>query len=212
MILQPGTWISRTVALALLALTLLALHRFVAAPLLERFASNEQRIQQMSDLVKRYRDLEATRPALAERLAEIEGLDAATSGYWEGESDIQTAAELQDRASEAVEAAGGDVISLQSLDPALVEGGLPIRRTLLRLRLATSVEGLAGTVHDIESAVPYMFIDQLIVTPQRSRQYINRSSEHADQEEKLDVRLDVFGYARTPPGSTESADGADAES
>jgi hypothetical protein len=209
MILQPGTWISRTVALALLALALLAVHRFVAAPLLERYATNERRIQQMSDLLKRYRDLEVTRPALADRLAEIEDLDAAASGYWEGESDIQTAAELQDRASEAVEAAGGDVISLQTLDPVAVEGGLPIRRTLLRLRLATSVEGLAGAVQEIESTVPYMFIDQLIVTPQRSRQYINTTSEPADQEQTLDVRLDVFGYVRR---STEAADGTEAES
>jgi hypothetical protein len=205
MILQPGTWISRTVALALLALALLALHRLVAAPLMARHAVNEQRILQLSDLVERYRDLEAIRPALAERLAEIAGQDEAASGYWQGESDVQTAAELQDRASAAVEAAGGSVISLQTLDPDPVEGGLPIRRTLLRMRLATTIEGLAGTIHEIETAVPYLFIEQLSVTAQRPRQYSSTASESIDQEPALDVMLDVFGYARMPGAGSADA-------
>jgi hypothetical protein len=205
MMLQPGTWVSRTLALAILALALLAGYRLVAAPLLERHAANDRRILQMSDLLQRYRDLEATRPALAERLAEIEERDEAAGGYWVGESDVQTAAELQDRASEAVEAFGGDVISLQSLDPVPVEEGLPIRRSLLKMRLATSVDGLAGAVHDLETTVPYLFIDQLIVTPQRSRQYINNRTEGTDSQDNLDVRLDVFGYVRAPAPETEAS-------
>lgn len=206
---QPGTWISRTLAIAILVLVVLSVHSLVIMPLLDRYRTNEQRIAQMTNLLQRYRDLDATRPALEDRLAELQGLDDAARGYWEGESDVLTATELQDRASQAVFDSGGNVISMQPLDPVAAEDGLPIHRTSLRMRLATSIDGLATTVHDIETAVPYMFIDRLIITPARSRQSFRNDDEPSDEQEKLDVRLDVFGYVRERRPVVESAGASD---
>ena len=157
------------------------------------------------NLLERYRTLDAARPDIVDRLAEMQSRDElVTDGYWQGESDVQTATKLQDRASQSVKAEGGNVISMQTLDPEETEGQeLPIRRALLKMRLATTLEGLAATVYDIETAVPYMFIDHLIVTPQRSGRRIAGQTETSDQEQKLDVRLNVFGYVRdqSPPSA-----------
>jgi len=212
MMVQTGSWISRTLAVAILALALLAMYRFLVIPVWDRHVANEHRIAQMSNLLQRYRALEAERPALEGHLADVQSQDElASGGYWEGESDIQTTTKLQDRASEAVEDHGGNMISIQTLDPEDVEEEeLPVRRTLLRMRLATTVEGLAATVYDIETATPYMFIDQLIVTPQRSGRRFDGQAERAEQEDELDVRLNVFGYIReqtTPLSETNEVEG-----
>ena len=205
MMLQPGSWISRTLAIAILILALLAVHHFLFMPVWNRYAANEHRILQMGNLLERYRTLDAARPDIVDRLAEMQSRDElVTDGYWQGESDVQTATKLQDRASQSVKAEGGNVISMQTLDPEETEGQeLPIRRALLKMRLATTLEGLAATVYDIETAVPYMFIDHLIVTPQRSGRRIAGQTETSDQEQKLDVRLNVFGYVRdqSPPSA-----------
>lgn len=208
MMVQTGSWLSRTLAVAILAVGLFGLYHLVVMPVWDRYAANEHRIVQMSNLLQRYQALEAERPALETRLAEIGNQDELVrGGYWEGESDIQTATQLQDRASEAVEDHGGSMISMQALDAEEVEeGDLPVRRTLLRMRLATSLKGLAATVHDIETAVPYMFIDQLIIAPQRSGRRFDGQDETTEPEQTLDVRLNVFGYVReqaSPAAETE---------
>ncbi|MGI9505368.1 MAG: type II secretion system protein GspM [Geminicoccaceae bacterium] len=208
MMVQTGSFLSRTLAVAILALVLFGIYHVVIMPVWDRYVANEHRIEQMSNLLQRYRALEAERPGLETRLAEIENQDELVrGGYWEGESDIQTATRLQDRASGAVEDHGGSMISMQALEAEEVEeGDMPVRRTLLRMRLATTVDGLAATVHDIETAVPYMFIDQLIISPQRAGRRFDGQAETVDPEQKLDVRLNVFGYVReqaSPPTETE---------
>ena len=210
--LHRGTWISRLAAVAILVLVVFLGSRLLVTPVLDRYFANEQRIEEMSDLLTRYRDLEAAKPALLDRLAALRSQDEVASGYWVGESDVQTVAKLQDRTAEAVEDHGGDVISMQTLDQADPEDAPAVSRTALRLRLATTVEGLARTVHDIETATPYIFIDRLIVTPQRSRQRAVGNS-HDGIRKELDVRLDLSAYARKrqEAASEEGAGAANAE-
>ena len=103
MIVQTGSLLSRALAVAILALVLFGVYQLVIMPIWDRYAANEHRIVQMSNLLQRYQALEAERPTLEARLAEIENQDAQVQdGYWEGESDIQTATQLQDRALGAV--------------------------------------------------------------------------------------------------------------
>ena len=209
MIVQTGSLLSRALAVAILALVLFGVYQLVIMPIWDRYAANEHRIVQMSNLLQRYQALEAERPTLEARLAEIENQDAQVQdGYWEGESDIQTATQLQDRALGAVEDHGGSMISMQALDAEDAEDGAPpVRRTLLRMRLTTTIEGLAATVHDMETTVPYMFIDQLIITPQRSGRRFDGQPESGGREETLDVRLNVFGYVRDQASPTAETEG-----
>ena len=208
MMVQTGSWLSRTLAVAILALVLFGIYHLAVMPIWDRHVANEHRIMQMSNLLQRYRTLEAEGPALTTRLAEIENQDELVrEGYWQGESDIQTATQLQDRASGAVEDHGGSMISMQAIDADDVEeGDMPVRRTLLRMRLATTIEGLAATVYDIETTVPYMFIDELMIAPQRSGRRLDGQAESDEAKQMLDVRLNVFGYVRdqaSPAAETE---------
>lgn len=210
MMLQEGTWPSRALAIAILLLVLLAGYHLLLTPVLERHAVNAARIDQLSRLVDGYRDLVATRPELAERLAESEGQDRAENGYWQGESAVRIAARLQDRVTRAIEAHGGRLVSVQTLkaEPGEdTEAG--IQRTALNMRLTATVDGLASIMQEVEAATPYMFIDQLSVTQQRTRR-LRGQTDADDQASRLDVRLDVFGYVQgqaPPDGVAEGADG-----
>ena len=198
MILQPGSLISRTLALTLLLLLLLGGYRLLAQPALERFAANERRIEQLGELLQRYQTLRAEQPDLAERLADLESRDQAASGYWESASDVLIAAKLQDHVSQTVQAHGGSMISMQVVDtPSADNGTNRRRRTSLRIRLTATIDGLAAILQAIETGMPFMFIERLSVTPAGRRPPAG-SEALAETTQSLDVRLDLFGYGRAP--------------
>jgi len=209
MIIQQGSVISRLLALVVLIVFILAAYQFVFVPITTRYVANDQRIEQMSTLLQRYRDLEAAKPTLTRRLAEVRHEDeTATSGFLEGESKVLTAASLQDRASQSVEAHGGNVISMQTMDPDEPgENDLPIYRMVLKMRLATTIQGLAAIVHDLETGVPYLFIEDLLIRSKRSTSRIRVGTEIAEPEPIMDVQLSIFGYVRDQATSPDESEG-----
>lgn len=184
MILTPGSWISRIAALTILAALLLAAYHLIARPALGLYRANEQRIEQQSDLLQRYRRLAAGRADLAAGLAELDDRGDVTRGYWEGPSDALASAQLQDSASDAIQGNGGQVVSVQTRNAGETEEDATTRRAELGLRLSTDVDDLALILRDLETATPYMFIDRLVVSPGRTRQ----RGESAVGETALDVR------------------------
>jgi len=209
MTFRQGSWISRLMAISILLLLLLAGHRLLFTPLFDRYTANELRIEQMSDLLQRYRALEANKPALVQHLADIQNGDDLANGYWEGASAAMTATKLQDRASQSVKDHGGNVISMQAIDLSKAETDQARERATLRMRLATTVDGLAATMHDLETAIPYMFINELIITQERRRSGNFGQIDADEAEPTLDVRLDVFGFLSTEPASSDGPADAD---
>ena len=209
MMLRQGSWSSRILAVAILVFLLLLGYRLLFNPLLDHYTANEQRIHQSSYLLQRYRELDGQKPSLADRLSALEEREDSANGYWQARSAAMTATLLQDQASRSVETHGGDVVSMQALDLDDGEVDQERARTTLRMRLNTTMRGLAEAIYDIETTVPYLFIDQLIVTPERSRTGRIGNAEADAKEPRLDVRLDVFGYALTKSPSLNEGEDAD---
>ena len=195
MIFTPGSWLSRLVALAILMLLLLAAYQLIVQPALDLYKANDQRVTQMSNLLERYQRLATSQSLIADRLADIKEQGSSADGYWAGPSDALAAAQMQDRVSLVIEAHGGEVVSVQIINETTAEGSSSTRQAELGLRLATTMAGLAAIVHDLETTMPYMFIDRLIVTPERKRRASEANGGPA-VEPKLDVRLNVFGYVQ----------------
>lgn len=192
--LRPGSIIARTVALALLAIVLLAGYQLVLQPLILAYAGANEQIARSNELLQRYRILASEKVALSERLTALKADDEIFSGYLEGPSDALAAAQLQDLAAQAIETAGGEVTSTQILEAAAVEDGPPsVRRIGLKLRFNAGIDGLASTLHDLETTEPRLLVDQLVVVSNRGRR-----SDRLAGGSNLDVRLDLFGYVRQP--------------
>ena len=190
--LQPGSLLSRTLALALLALALLGGFRLVVAPLMAAFQDNAARIEQAETLLQRYLALAEQRQATSDRLAAQEELAASAAGYLEGPSDALAAAQLQDRVKSVIEGAGGELRSTQILPAVAIDGDAGIRRTPLRVQFAAAIGGLAETLYELESGQPYVFIEQLTVREQRRR-------DEPGTDGSLDTSLQLSGYLRAAP-------------
>jgi general secretion pathway protein M len=189
--LQPGSLLSRTLAIALLLVALLAGVRLVVEPLLVAFREAAEGIAEDEALLQRYRVLAEQRPALARRLEQQQELAASAAGYLQGPSDALAAAQLQDRVKTVIEAAGGELRSTQILPAQPIEGNAAIRRAALRVQFAVTIDGLSATLYELETGQPYLLIDQLSVREQRVRR---RRRDEPEPETSLDVTLELSGY------------------
>ena len=189
--LQPGSLLSRTLAIALLLVALLAGVRLVVEPLLGAFREAAAGIAEDEALLQRYRVLAEQRPALARRLEQQQELAASAAGYLQGPSDALAAAQLQDRVKTVIEGAGGELRSTQILPAQPIEGNAAIRRAALRVQFAVTIDGLSATLYELETGQPYLLIDQLSVREQRVRR---RRRDEPEPETSLDVTLELSGY------------------
>jgi general secretion pathway protein M len=193
--LQPGSVLSRTLALALLGIALLGAYRFILAPLLTAYRDGEVRIEQAKDLLQRYEALAQQRSLLTDRLAEQQERAASAAGYLQGPSDALAAAQLQDRVKSVVEGAGGELRSTQILPAEQLDADLGFRRTTVRIHFVGTIEGLEETLFELETGQPYLIIDEVTVRQERVR----RRRSEPEAQPMLDVSLELFGYVREEP-------------
>lgn len=193
--LQRGSVLSRTLAVALLGIALLGAYRLIIAPVLIAYRDAEARMAQTQELLQRYEGLAQQRSLLTDRLAEQQERAAAAAGYLQGPSDALAAAQLQDRVKSVVEAAGGELRSTQILPPGQLETALGIRRTTLRVHFVVTIEGLEETLYELETGQPYLIVDNVTVRQERVRRRRSEPQGHP----MLDVSLELFGYVREEP-------------
>ena len=190
--LQPASLLSRTLAVALLALVLVVCYRLVITPVWNAYRDTGEGIERAETLLQRQRALAAQRPLLIARLQEEKEQAAAIAGYLQGPSDALAAAQLQDRVKEVVEGAGGDLRSTRILPAEVVESSPDARRTALRVQMIVLIDGLAEILYELEAGQPYVLIDELSVRNQRERR---RRGERED-EPMLEVSLELSGFVR----------------
>ena len=190
--LVKGSFIARTVALGLLAALLLVANQFAVQPLLQAHRDNQAKIDSSRELLQRYQALAAEKPRLANQLASLESAVETSMAYLDGASDALATAALQDRVADAIDMAGGDIKSLRSLPTVDVEERPDLRRTGVQVRFATDIDSLAEALHDLETMEPLLAIDRLEIVAAAKR----RTKNDALEAPKLDVRADVYGYAR----------------
>jgi general secretion pathway protein M len=193
--LQSGSLVSRTAALGILAILVLAVFQFAVEPVLSTYQSNRDDIARSKQLLQRYEALIAERPGLIQRIEALDADDGDATAYLENSDEALAGVELQDMVSSVVDAAGGTVKSVQVLPAIDVEEGPPLRKSGLKLRFSADIDTLAETLFELESMEPLLFIDQLQVTAARTRQ----ATDSASVAPELDVRIDVFGFARLDP-------------
>lgn len=195
--LQPGSLLSRMLALGLLAAALIASYLLVVVPLLSAYEDNAAAIERAETLLQRQQALAALQPQLVARLEEERAQAEAVAGYLEGPSDALAAAQLQDRVKEVVETSGGELRSTRILPAESIESSPGTRRAALRVQMIVSIEGLAEILYELEAGQPYVLIDELSVRSQRERRQRRRNQAAAgDDAPKLDVSLELSGFVR----------------
>jgi hypothetical protein len=187
--LSPG--VRRIVALALLAVAIVLPWRLIVQPLQAEFAAYEDEAAAQRDMLARFRRLADSREELRGRLEKLQEEPASQEGYLSGESETLVAAELQNMVRNTVERHGGRIESTQILPP-LMEG--EFKRVTLRVRMTADTDALFRVFYDLESMLPYLFVDSLDIIA-RDRRARRAATEPEDGV--LVVSYDVFGYMRS---------------
>lgn len=194
----------RTCILALSALVLLPL--VVAALIAVSWVKEMRRLDDAieTDLARlvRYQQLVAALPALRAALEEEKENDSYKAFYFDADTPSIAGAQLQSEVQEMVRAAGARPVSAQILPSGENVDPPQVR---VRIQLQGTTEQLFDVLYRVESARPFLMIDQLSVRSQaRSNQNFGRRSvrraRELDDQGQLTVRLDIFGYFLSAAG------------
>lgn len=192
MTLRVSPQMQRLAALAILAALVIAAVVGLIEPLVSAYVDARRTIAQDRAAVAH---AELSGPDTAALQAELANLKAQTGpppGALPGANESLAAAELQRRLKTAIEAANGEVRSMQTL-PSRLDGGF--RRVTVRGQATLKIAGLREAVYDIETNSPLLFLDNVEVTARPDQ------SGHpgAAEDPGLDVRFDLYGYMRAAP-------------
>ena len=184
--MSPG--FSKVLAVALLALLVTALWRFGLMPLWEGFALDRESVAQTRSAIDRYRSLSAQTESFQRQLAAIEAHDGVNRALLDASSPTLAAAALQQRIKSTVERHGGSLVSSQVLEP---QPSGAFNRVRVNVRVTLSVVQLQQVLFELESALPVLVVDQMLVAARRVRRGRRTVSSDAEQ---LDVRMEVAGF------------------
>lgn len=190
--LTPGQ--SRLAAVALAVLVMGLLFFGALFPAWSRYQNNREEIVQHRDHIERFSRIAANQSALERQVQQLERqLEANRYGLSQSTTTL-AAAFLQERLKKTVEETGGSLASTRVLPPA--EDGT-FYRVAVNVRMRVTVEALQKVLYDLESGVPYLMVDNLVVLSRASRRRANRNRKNPRPvNNTLDVRFDLTGLMR----------------
>ncbi len=189
---------SRLLALALLVALGAFGWLYMAQPVIARLHDTRAQIEQTRELLARYRAVNVGHAGLEAELTRWREEVLPKSGVFPGSKPPLVAAELQSVVSGIVKAHDGDLLSIQILRE---QGDGRQQAVSVRVQFTADVESLTNIFHDLESAKPYLFLENLQIRAGRvaRRSRIARVRAQAAEVDTLFVTCDVQGYMRGEP-------------
>lgn len=180
-------WQSKAAALALLTLVLVAAGLAVATPVWLLHQRYDTAMEDAKTRLERYSKIAGMREGLQQKVAEVKALDA-TRHYLRSASPALAAAELQELVKSVLDANGGKLNSIQIL-PHKDEG--LYRQVTVSLQLTAPLSALKAMLYKLESARPYLFIDNFSIRSFPG--FAPRTTPAVEPE--LTIQFDLTGYA-----------------
>jgi general secretion pathway protein M len=185
-------YLGRALAAAILLALIAAIVGLALRPFALAWADARDSIAASSALLAGFQRAAAERPALEAELKALGGqTELKQPGLIDATNAPLAAARLQSAVKAIVEGEGGQVRSVQEL-PAARAGGF--QRVAIRLDIGVATDGLQKALYRIESAQPYMFVDNLAIRAPEPQRVVGPRAPAND----LAIRLEVFGYMRAP--------------
>ena len=186
---EPNRWSALLLLLGVLGVSyLLVLQPLFATPL----AEVEARIGELQVRNARLRSLLLLRPQIEHRLAELNA--RGNSFLPQPSAELATAALVQQLEQVVSESSpGGRGCAIVNREPLADEPAVQERykRVTVQVRLRCGNAETVKVLHALESARPYVFVDELQITAQR---YFAGPGNETPQEGGLDVSFNLYGY------------------
>ncbi len=178
------------IVLALLALAVAyfaLLHWWFVAPWLDIRAQ----MQDLRESHARYAAAIAQAPALRKRIDQLAQGGASSNAFLPETDPSSAAAGLMQRASDVVAAHASEDGGCEMPQKMPIEGNPgkePYRRVSVSITLQCGMQPLTGVLHDLDRALPYMFVDDITI-------YLVGQPGGAASP-KLEVQFTLSGYIR----------------
>jgi general secretion pathway protein M len=182
--------VSKALALTLLLGFVAVAYFGIVQPVIESRIDQQEEIARLEASLVRYQRIAEQRNSREAELAELKRRAADADGLLRGTNETLMAAAIQNRIKALVDAAHGELKSMQIMPP---QADGPLRRITVRGQIAMTVEAAQRVFYDLEDGEPVLFLDNVGI---RSREE-TRHRERADG--MLEVNLDVYGYAQPQP-------------
>ena len=167
---------------------LLLLFMMIVLPWWNKMASYDEEASSIADRIGRYQNLIANKPVLEEQLQALRKNQNQQGIFLTAPTAELAAANLQKQAKDAVSKAGGTLVSTQNLQ---ADGKSAQGKVSVRVRLKGDVGALLGVLHNIESAHPLAFVENLTI---KSRRTVKGRRKNRVTTYSLDVSFDLVGY------------------
>lgn len=184
---QLGPRQKKAGALVILAIVVALACGAIAVPIWLVNQHYDVALEDATSRLERYSKIVGTRDSLQKQVVEVKALEARRH-FLKSASPALAAAELQEKAQSVFDANGAKVNSIQVL-PHKDEG--LYRQVTVQVQLIAALTAVKGMLHGLESAHPYLFIDNFSIRAPNMQ--VNRV-ESANEPE-LVVQFDLTGYA-----------------
>ena len=165
----------------------------IFGPLLAINQSYRERIEDSEFKLQKLRKIAAEKDFWLKRLEEIKRQGKAEGRLIARDTAALASADLQSLIKEAVNHAGGELISTQVIPEHKEE---QFNRVAVKVRMTGSTQALRDILHSFESGHPILFVDNLNIRPIRNVQPMLPGRKAGKVTDKLSVDFDVIGYIR----------------
>ncbi|MEQ9315582.1 MAG: type II secretion system protein GspM [Henriciella sp.] len=180
----------RLLAMSLFLHVLAAAFFLVVQPVANAFTTQQDRIETAQTNLIKWQGVIASESEIVAAAAVINRDPRLERGTLLASSDTQAAAGLQSLVRKALINAGTDVRSSQIL-PAGENGDM--RMVGVRVVYMANSEQLEHAIMAIENSMPFLFVREADIQISAS----SRRAISADEAPELQVRMDIFAFART---------------
>jgi general secretion pathway protein M len=180
----------RLAAISILVATLLLLVFAFSAPIWWLHKRYDDKIEEYSDQLQRYRRVGVLRPAIESSLQDVEKREPRKY-YLKSNTPALAAAELQDLLTRIIEGSQGRMISSQALpDKEEKKSPTPVK-VAISIQMNATIVPLQLILHAIEDHTPSLFIEQLTVRANQGRGY----KPTPGIQPEFGVQMTVSGYS-----------------
>lgn len=177
----------RLLALLLLAAVMALFFSAVYFPLQRAHQHYDEAIVDIQDRTERYLRVAAQKPLIEQNLGELKRRNASRF-YLKASAPALAAAELQQMAQAVLD---GHALKVESTQIVAHKDDLPRRKVTVNFRLRGQLEPIQHALYDLESTMPYLFLDNVAIRSTTVRNFRPTPGVEPD----VLLQFDLYGYA-----------------
>ena len=183
--------LQRWLAVGLLIAVVLIIGLVVIVPLVSKGMEQNETKNNLVFRLQQYERILATKDSVIAGMAKIKEQHEQQGYFNSQKTDALASAEMQEFIKKAIVDAGGQLSSTQALP---VSNKDKFSRITVRVRMTGNSEVLRSVLYKIETATPFIIIDQIDIRPMRGKR--NRITRQIDPSNELNVNFQAVSFMR----------------